>query len=298
MNLNNSFRLDEMMKTAQTQMVRTRERVGSIEKMANDHLGGRSRATLLGAVAVSLIWAGAFLFAYFYLGHYIPQLYGIPLGLVLLGVSMALVIFLVISDFVQLKYYGTILSARERLGRLDSRLSMGQSSLANNLQVFRERRRAQWELPLDAAPPIEPEANLISSQLSGMEALSHGFIAKAKLFCYYAACVVWTMAGSYALFNFVGSLDLFDFSDEVVTGILIAAMVAACIVEALIAKAIRHATNDDVGNLTLFAVLLGPAVFAALIAVVVIAIVLLQVVLYLAAIVIGIACVIGSICGG
>lgn len=298
MNLNNSFILDEMMKTAQTQMIETRKRVGAVDNMANQSLGGRSRASLLGAVVVSLIWAVAFLFAYHYFGHYIPEVRELPLGLILLGLSLVLVAFVVISYFVQLRYYGTILSARDRLARLDSRLAMGQSSLSNNLQVFRERRRAQWELPLEAGSPIEQEANLISSQLSGMEALSRGFISKAKVFLYYMTCVAWAAAGAYALFDFAASLDLFDFSDEVVYIIMVVALVITCIVEVFVAKAIWSRTNEDVGNITLLAIPLGPVVFVALVALAALAIVLLQVVLYLAALVIGIACVIGSFCGG
>ena len=161
---------------------------------------------------------------------------------------------------------------------------MGQSSLSNNLQVFRERRRAQWELPLEAGSPIEQEANLISSQLSGMEALSRGFISKAKVFLYYVTCVAWAAVGAYALFDFAASLDLFDFSDEVVHIIMVVALVVTCIAEAVIAKMIWSRTNEDVGNLTLLAVPIGPVVFVALVA--------------LVALAIGIACVIGSFCGG
>lgn len=298
MNLNSSFSLDEMMRTAQTQMIKTRERLGSIAKTADEHLGGRSRGTLLGAVAVSLIWAGAFLAGYLYFGHYLPQFNGIPLGLVLLGVTLALVAFVVIGNLAQLKYYGTILSARDRLNRLDSRLAMGLSSLPNNLQVFRERRRAQWELPLDAAPPIEQEAGLIASQLAGMDALSHGFIAQAKKFLYYAACIVWTVVGSYTLLALLADRDPITSTEDLERIGLLVALVIACIIEMLIAKTIRNRTGEDVGNVTLLALFIGPVVYIALILLAMLVIALLQVIIEIAAIIIGIACVLGSISGG
>lgn len=298
MNINNSFSLDEMMKTAQTQMIETRKRVGAVDNMANQSLGGRSRAGLLGAVVVSLLWAGAFLFAYRYFGHYIPEVYELPLGLILLGLSLVLVAFVLISDFVQLKYYGAIIKAQDRLARLDSRLAMGQGSLSNNLQVFRERRRAQWELPLEAGPPIEQEANLISSQLSGMAALSHGFIAKAKTFFYYAACLAWTVVGSYTLLALLADRDPISSTEDMERLLLLAAMVVACIIELLIAKAIRNRTDEDVGNVTLLALFIGPAVFVAIILLAMLIIGLLEVIIELAAIIIGIACVLGTFCGG
>lgn len=293
MNFDNSFSLEKMMKTAQKQMSTTGQRLSAIEDMVNQRLGGRSRASLLGAVVVSVAWAAAFLFAYHYYGHYIPE----PFGLPLLCVTLALMAFLVVGYFVQLRYYGAILSARDRLGRLRGRLTMGQSSLSNNLKVFQGRRSAQWELPLEPGPSIDQEANLIETQLSSMEALSNGFIAKTKTFLYYVVCTAWAAVGSYALFDRVGSF-LFEATGSATQVVMMVALVIVCIIEAVIAKALWGATNNDVVNVTLLAVLAGPVVFAILCALVVLVIAVVQAVLYIAAIIVGIACVLGSLSGG
>ena len=294
MTFDKSFTLDQMMKDAQAQMTKTGERLNAIDATLNDRLGGRSRLGMLGAVIVSVAWGAAFLFAYCYFNAYIPE----PFGLPLLGVSLALVVFVIIGDFVHLKYYGTILNAQERLTQLRSRVEMGQSGLPGNLRAFMDRRNAQWEMPLEAGSSINQEANQIEAQLAGMETLSSGLIAKIKDFLYYVTCIAWAGVGSYALFDYVASFDFLDFEYDTVHTIMIIAMVVACIIEILIAKMIWGMTNCEVGNVTLFATAVGPLIFVALILLVALVIVVVQIVLYIAGIAIAAICLFGSICGG
>ena len=294
MDLDNSFSLDEMMKTAKSQMIKIRERLDFIDNTASEHLGGRSRAGLVGAVLVSLLWAAAFLAAYHYLGHYIPELSGFPLGLLLLGVSLALVAFVMIGNLVQLKYYGTILNARRRLSRLSSRITKDQKALPGNLKVFLERHDAKWELPLKVGDSIDQEASRIASRLSGMEALSSGFIAKFKLFLYYVACLVWASVGGYTIVELTGGMD-----GTVTDTILVVVLtVITCIIEVLIAKVTWDVTGEDVGNGTLLALFLGPVIFFVVVIIAVIVIGLVQAVFSnlgeSLAIIVGIACVIGT----
>lgn len=289
MNFDNSFSLEQMMKAAQAEMSAIGQRLNAIDVMVNDHLGGHSRMSLLGAVIASAAWAAAFLFAYYRYGDRIPA----PFGLLLLIVSLALVVFVMIGDFVQLKYYGVIFRAQNRLARLRGRLTMGQNALSNNLKVFQGRRSAQWEFPLEPGPSIDQEIGRIESQLSSLKVLSSGSIVRIRLFLYYAVCAAWAAAGSYALFDIVGSA-----LGGLAHGIMMVALVVACILEIVIAELIWDTTDNDVDNRTLLAIFAGPVTFAILCACVALVIVVVRIVFYIVAIAIGIACVFGSLSGG
>ncbi len=298
MTFDNSFALDQMMEEAKTQMTTSVERLYSIEKTLSGRLGGRTRLSLMAAAVVSVAWAAAFAFAYFRLGSFLPEKTALPL----LGVSLLLMALVVVGDFVHMKYYGTILDAQERLTCLRGRVEMGQNALSENLRAFREKQSVQWEMPLQAGASINQEASQIEAQLNGMETLSSGFIAKSKTVLYYVVCVAWAAAGSCSLIEFASSMGIMevvaDLGPEIFRGIMIAAIVISCIVEAVIAKLVWGKTDCEVTNVTLLAVLAGPVIFVALLAAVALIIVVVQIVLYLAALAIGLACVCGSIGGG
>lgn len=298
MDFDHSFSLEKMMGDAKSQMSMNKEGLNIVDNMAGEHLDGRSRLGLLGAVLVSLVWAVAFLLAYHYFGHYIPEVHGFPLGRLLLGVSLALVAFVLIGNLVKLKYYGTILSARRRVARLLDRVTKHQKAMPGNLQVFLNQRSAQWELPLKVGSSIDREASRISARLSSMETLSNSFIVKLKLFLYYLACVVWTAVGGYTLIAFDGGMD--NTAMDIL--ILVALTVDTCIIETTIARAVWSATDEEVGNVTLLAILPGPVIFFILTLVTMLVVALVRLVianiLEVIAVIIGIACLIGSISGG
>lgn len=294
MNFDTCFTLDQMMEDAQKRMTRTVERLHAIDQTLNSRLGGRSRLSLVAALVISAAWAAAFLYAYNYFKEYIPE----PYGLILLIVSLVLVAFVIIGDFVHLKYYGAILNAQTQLTQLRSRAEIGRGALAESTRVFMARRNAQWEMPLEAGLSISQEAGQIEAQLANMESLSSGFIAMTKNILYYTACIAWTVVGSYALFDFVANEEPFNISESTLYAIMIVLMVIACIIEVLIAKMVWGKTDCDVGNITLLAVIAGPIVFVALAALAVLVVMIVTAVLYIAAILIGGACLLGIICGG
>lgn len=276
----NSIRLDQMMGAAQNQMVAAQKRLDSIDAALKRRLGGRSRFKLLGAVVVSLGWAAAFLAAYLFLDGHIPE----PGRLTLLGVSLLLVLFMLIDELLQMKYYGTILRAQRQLSQLYRRVDQAQDALTSHLQTYLEQRDAQWEYPLEAGNSVNQKAGQITARLSGMEKLSSRFLTTVKKILYYAACAVWTAGGSYLIFSLTAAF-LFedDLSPFTLAVMMTTAMVIACVFEILFARMIWGKTNCEVGNVTLLALAMGPilfdAVFAAILLVFIILLVILLIVL-------------------
>lgn len=281
----NSFTLEQMMETAQDQMTTIKKRLRSIDATLNQRLDGQNRLSLLGTVIASLGWVAAFVLVYVCLSGHLPQ----PYRLALLGVSLLLALFMIIDELVRIKYYGTILKARKRLSQLRRRVEKAQSNLAGHLQTYLEQQGARWELPLDAGTSINQEASKISARLSGLEALSSSFITGVKNILYYVVCAAWTAAGSYVIFGFVADSQFVEgLSSGTLTIMMAAAMVIACIFDALFARMVWAKTDCEVGNLTLLALAVGPVIFAVVIVAILIIYVVILVVLYIVATIFGI----------
>lgn len=283
MDFDSSFSLEQMMRDAQTQMNKTKERLDSIDNTATKQLVGHSRAGLVGAVLVSLLLAAALPFAYCRYGHYMPEIYEeLPVRLflkIMLGAALALVVFVAIGNLVELRYYGAILRARRRLSQLGGRVAKGQKSLSRKMEGFLERRGARWELPLKPGDSIDREAGRISARLAGMEALGGGFLAKLKTVLYYAVCIVWAVLGPYVVLTVFyvltgrasgessGSSNSFEslgriFSPETMNILIIVLLaVGSCIAEVLIAAVVWFMTDKRVGNVTLLGLLPGLVVW-------------------------------------
>lgn len=276
----NSFTLKQMMETAQDQMSKLQKRLLSIDAALKQRMDGRNRLNLLGALIASLGWAAAFVLVYVFLSGRLPQ----PYGMALLGVSLLLALFMIIDELIRIRYYGTILNARSQLVRMYRQVEKAQSTLAERLQAYLKQKDARWELPLDAGASINQEAGLISARLSGMEALSSGFITRVKNILYYVVCAAWTAAGAYVLFGFVAATQFVEgLSPGTLTIMMTAAMVIACMFDALFARRVWARTDCEVGNLTLLALAAGPVLFAAVIVVILIAYAVILLILYAAA---------------
>ena len=138
MTFDNSFTLQKMTEDAKKQFDQAASRINGIESTLERRLDGKSRGNLILTLIFSVLWGAAYVYAYTFVlkrAESIPEL--IPkMALVTLIASLVLVAAIAAGDFLQLKYYGTILSAKDKLVRLRSRVETGRSSMAGNTKTF------------------------------------------------------------------------------------------------------------------------------------------------------------------
>ena len=294
--------LESMMGQAQKRFADVESQIDSVSGTLSDRLGGNSRGTLIRGVFASVAWGVLYCSIYAGMKYYgvltADQLLFPYVTLATLALSLALAVLMVIGGFTQMRYYGVILSARDRLTALRRRLEIGKNAMPANRNALLESRASQWELPLTPGDSISEETMAIAAQLSGLEALSGGLLSRAKIIFYYLACIAWTVTGSCALYGMFGFSMISSLEPDTNRVILIIAILISCVGNLLIAKLLWGKTGCAVTNLTLFATLLGPLVFAALAIVVGLVIIVVQLVLAIAAVIIAGFCLIGSLSGG
>ena len=301
MTFDNSFTLQKMTEDAKKQFDQAASRISGIESTLERRMDGKSRGNLILTLIFSVLWGAAYVYAYTFVlkrAESIPEL--IPkIALVTLIASLVLVAAIAAGDFLQLKYYGTILSAKDKLVRLRSRVETGRSSMAGNTKTFLQRRASQWAMPFQTAPSVLEEASQIEAQLSNLEAVNSGLITNLKNWLFYPVCIAWTVVGCMAFrgtaYRVLAQVGL---GGDVAKWIQIIGTAIACIVVFILAKLLWGVTNCSVTNLTLFVTAVGPLVLALLMIAAVIVIFLLQLALTLLAGAIALACFCGSVSGG
>ena len=293
MTFNNSFELKKMMDSARTEFDSVSEQISSIENRVNYQLGGKGRGTLVGAIFGTILWAVVFLVAGFIMYEAVHPYAGLGFWVV----SLLLAFFLIISDFSQIGYYGSILKARDRVVQLKNRLSLGRSGLSSSLTELSARKEKGWEMSLNAGTPILEEAHTIERQLAGMESVRRGFVHKVKNFLYFVLCIGVTALVCFMLYDLGYSIVDGEISDKTLRIIMLIATGVACIIEIFLARWIWSKTHRAVNNVTLFAMLLGPVAFALLLVVVVLAIFLVQLILGLLGVIVA-GAIVFCVCSG
>ncbi len=299
MTVENNAALEKMMRQAQERFDRTGKSLDALSAAVDSRAGGRTRAGLTGAIAGTLFWAAAYGLACYIVSGRIPVL----LTAAAAAASVLLVVLMVADDVVQLRYYGMIFDVREKLLQLKTQLNLSRSALESNLRAFQSARTSGWELPLQAGPPVDAAAGQIDMQLSDIETLHTELLERAKNILYYLTCLVWTGAGSWAVYDAASPRLLSEGVPQgwIDGGMIILAVIATA-ASVLAAKAMWSQTRCAVNNLTLIAAAAGPAAFAlvlaAVVAVVMIVLFIVQLVLAILGVVVVIAVLLGLASGG
>lgn len=311
-----SIALNEMKNAAQSRFEQADERLSGIESRIDSRLGGKTRVSMFFGILVTLAWGvGLYYFAMFLkknLWELIPNI-GIPFKvfqpavMVCLGLTALMLVLMVLSGFLQMKYYGSILSARDQVSRLRSRISVGKTSLTTNLSAYEKCAGQNWKQALTAGDSIPEATDEVERKLAGMDSLHDGFLAKLQNFLYHAVCIGWCILGCVGEYNICYSLvnDLLfdgDLGWNLAKIVMIIFTVITVVVEIIVARAIWSGTGCRVKNLTVLGILPGPAMFVLLIGVVAVIIALviiaIQIVLGLGALLLGGAFVFGMTSGG
>ena len=299
---------------------KTDERLSGLESMIERRLGGKTRVGMFFGMLVTVGWGVGLFYLLRFLARRpeltIPRL-ELPkvldmeifelLLLVAMGLTALLLVLMVLHNLIRMRYYGAILNAKAQVARLRGRVAVGKTALNSNLTAYEKCGEQGWKQPLPAGESIIADADRVDKQISGMDSLSDGFIAKLKSFLYHVVCILWCVVGcmaEYELLYELANAYLFDgdLTWKIASIVLLVFTVITLIIEIIVARAIWSGTDCDVNNVTVLGILPGPLMFALLIAltavVVVLVVLALQLVLGLAALFFGGAIVFGMTSGG
>lgn len=260
--------LQQQAEIAEKQFTETESQLSKIEGSFVARAQGKTKGKLVGAVFGTLLWIVACGAAAGYTVGMNELMRGICLGVVIV-----LLVFMLLDEFVGFSYYGKILSYKDKILQLKSRINMGKVSIRSNQDAFMGTRSAGWDYPLAAGKSIPEEAASLENSINGMETLKGGFINGVKNFLYYVAAIAITVVGSYSLFGVAaGIMDglVSGALDEHVNGgtartLCIVGLVAAVIIEIVLAKLAWSASDCRVTNKNMFVLVAAPLVFLAVI---------------------------------
>jgi len=294
MNFQNSFTLKKMQSDAQDRFSRVSGKIDTVADTLKRRLGGKSRGALVGGFVISIVWAIAYCILYAVMREANHPL----VTLVTLGTSVLLVVFAIIGNVVSLSYYGAILNAEAKLGKLRNRVESAKRSLSADMTNCMSRGASGWEMPLQPGSSVEEEVRKIESSLSGLEKVSGGFVNGVKNVLYYIATVGWTVAGSFLFYQLLLPLVEDEVSDKTANIVFYIAMLIACVGAVIVAKLIWGKTECSVKNLTLLGTLNGPVVFLALALIVILVVLAVKLIIAALGIIIAAIVAISCCCGG
>lgn len=239
-----------------------------IENNFQSRMYGKTTPRLIGAIIGTLCWAAIICFVFFYLQDFLDR----TLGLACLGISGALLFFMLIDEIVAVSYYGKIGHYKNNITQLINRVNMGKSNLNANHDGFMKAQANGWQCPLSAGTSIPEEAASIETLIHGMDSLKHGFLNSAKNFFYFVFVIAITGVGCWTMLG-----TAMDMVNEVVMGfsgspippepLRNLCLVGAGIVEIatiILAKLWWSHTDCVVTNTTLLVAVLGPILFLVL----------------------------------
>lgn len=294
MNFQNHIQLKKMRNDAQDRLSRTAEKIDAAADTLKQRMGGASRGSLIGGFVVNILWAAAYCVLYALVRRFCHPL----AALVTLGVSLLLVLFCVIGNVASLSFYGAILNAESRLGKLKSRVESAKRSLGGDLNACMARSAEGWEQPIQPGEPVEEELRRIESATAGMEAVSGGFVNGVKNVLYYVSTVCWTVSGAFLGYELLLPLVEDDVSEKTANVVFVIAMLVACVGAVIAAKLIWGGTGCRVKNLTLLGTLNGPVVFLVLGLLVILVVLAVQLILAALGVIIAAIVAISCCCGG
>lgn len=302
MNFNNSFTLRNMENAAQKQYSEIQERVGKMQNMFQKHTNGKTRASLVRTFLFTIVWGAGYAFLYSKLsGNVNDMVLKICVGLVGL-----LLVIMVIDSLMNFKYYGKIIGYEMRIEEVRKKINNDKSTLSSKTVSFMNSQKEGWEYPLHRGTSIYEDTEKIEEILKNIETFNGGVLNKVKNIVYYILVVFVTFLGASILYDAasriiqgIGGVSMEEDTLKILIGI---ATVIACAIEIFVAYTIWVATDCNVTNATLFAILLGPVIFIAFVLVatllVVLVVLLVRFLLAILGIVVAGACLFGTLCGG
>ncbi|MCD7822661.1 MAG: hypothetical protein LUG86_01375 [Oscillospiraceae bacterium] len=262
--------------------------LNELESSFNSRLGGKTTGSIIGSMVITVIWAALLIGVLIMLEDYLGPMWRFGCGLLVVLMAIAMLI----DQVTDISYYGKISSYIGNVKLLRNRVSMGRISIRANKDKYLKSASQGWHCPIDPGISIYDEANSIEKSVGGMSYFKGGFVNGLKNFCYFALVFVATLVGAWALYEplCVLAMDLFetDIDSGVTLTIWTIVLVVAEILAIILTRLCWSKTDCQVTTGTIWAVLLGPLMFVAVVAAAALVAALVYAVIMIVIVVVGI----------
>ena len=269
MNFNDYIDLNTYSDSANEQFEKMQSRLFEIEETFNKRMNGKTKEGILATLLGLFVWVVVIVSGAVYLigkANY-------TFLMISLITALVLVVLMIIDNITDYSYYGEISSYKDSISSLQNRVRISANSINTNYNAFMKSKTDGWNFKLDVMPSILDEALKVSSTLTSLETLKKGYISKAVDYLYYTTVIIFTAAGSLALFP-VSSRGIKSISGSTIGFINPLALAITVIGMFVFAKYIWSKTNCSVTIKTLFVIPMGPVVFITVVALVTVLVVL------------------------
>jgi hypothetical protein len=265
MYLERNLRIVSMAEKARKAFNEVDKSMGALESNYHSKMRGRTMTGIFGTILGIAAWVAVFgALAYYGLSYTERNV------LMVTAAGLALLLFVMLIDaLLTLAFYGKISFYGANISQLRAGIRKGCDSISTTTDAYMKSAANGWDYKLKVGRSVMDEARVIEKHLNRMDVLKHGFINKLKNVLYYLDAILFTVAGSMALFPIVSErlCEKFEISGQVPTVICWVVVVIACVGEYDIARMAWAKSECSVNNLTVFALLAGPLAFLAVMSV-------------------------------
>lgn len=290
MNFNDYIDLNTYSDSANEQFEKMQSRLFEIEETFNKRMNGKTKEGILATLLGLFVWVVVIVSGAVYLigkANY-------TFLMISLITALVLVVLMIIDNITDYSYYGEISSYKDSISSLQNRVRISANSIRPNYNAFMKSKTDGWNYKLNVMPSILDEALKVSSTLANLETLKKGYISKAVDYLYYTTVIIFTVAGSLALFP-VSSRGIKSISGSTIGFINPLALAITVIGMFVFAKYIWSKTNCSVTIKTLFVIPMGPVVFITVVALVTVLVILAAGVFTIGVIVITVGVIISAL---
>ncbi len=285
---NETILLKEYVEDAKNQFSETQKMLSQIESSFHTRMDGKTTEEIISSIIGTIVWAVVFGVAAYIL--YENKLVN---GVLLIATELsvfALLAFMFADSISDFSYYGKISKYKKSIDNLEKRVSLAESSIESNHNLFMKSKGQGWDYSLNASDSIPEEARTVEKVLSNMDSIKKGFIKDVKTGLYYVSAFLITIIGCLALFsessqiimNMTRSTLGANLSGDLITFFNYLGLVIVLVGEYILIKWAWSSNSCNVTNVSLFFAIPGPLVFIILIAVVTFLVNLIITIIYIA----------------
>ena len=240
------------------------KQLGQIQEEIIRKRDTKTTKRIVGSMFGTLGWLIVFGAAYWFTRPYVEY----RLGLGCLGIAVALIIAMLISEVIELRYYGKLSSYICLIDYMIQNVGKSKAAINRSLNEFTGTRHVKgWKHALSPRiSSIPGTVAEIKDQVNQMGQIKSGFISGLKNVLFFALVIAITGVAGWSLFGLVEKIFRDNIDANTLRTLCIIALIIAEVGTIVLAKLWWSHTDCMVNNVTMFVVLLGAATFALVVA--------------------------------
>lgn len=295
----NRFIFDELREKAETVLNEEIKEIDDILTRMNSRVGNKKRSAMVGGIVFTAVWLAAYIALFVFIKANKYNTLDILMPIMLVS-CISLGALVLAGEYIEFKYFNSIIVYRDRIQAILGKLSQSASLLHDKESSFRNARSKGFNYAIinNNTESLAQNARYYEKSVTSLEKINAGPINTAKNILFYVVMVSVTAVTLLAMQDYAcGIVDsVCDFWPS--DGLYYAVSVVVLIAQIILGRFLWACTSCSVTNLTLFATIAGPVMMIALTLVLMLISVIVIFVIAIAAVALSLVCVCGILTGG